>query len=54
MSKENIRNEAIDFFEKSKVEKFKDDMGIIDEGDIVSSEDLISDDESEEEHGDSI
>lgn len=45
IKKENLIKECENYFEKKKIEKFKEKMGIVDEGNIVPEEDLAKVDE---------
>lgn len=46
IKKENLKKECENYFANKEIEKFKEEMGIIDEGDIVSEDDLAKVDEN--------
>lgn len=45
MKREEVLREYENYLKQQKIEKFKDEMGIVDEGDIVPEEDLAKVDE---------
>ncbi len=45
IKKENLRKECENYFARKDIEKFKEEMGIVDEGNIVPDEDLAKVDE---------
>lgn len=45
IKKENLRKECENYFARKGIEKFKEEMGIVDEGNVVPDEDLAKVDE---------